>query len=980
MPLGFCFAQKPANSLFFDYLTISEGLSHNTVYAVLQDRHGYIWVGTQNGLNKYDGYTFEQYQSHTGPGFVGTNVLSIYEDQAGNLWVGTRKSGVNLKPADSDRFINFNENEAFAAIKGYEVTGFLDDGNGNIWIATNGAGLLRYNLLEQTSQIYNTVSSGLSDDRVFDLVQDTDGTLWVATAGIGLNWLQPNGKFQLDHANLPDNPDMNGYRKCLYLDGDYLWIGTEGTGLYRMHTRERDYLHFPQGEDPLNLNSNLVRDVCKASDGRIFIATDGGGLNIYDPEIAQIDRFQYQAGQELGLNSNALYALLEDNNQNIWIGTFNGGLNVLKKHKTWFDFFRPKARGKNELVHRSVLAISQRRNGEIWVGTDGGGLNVLNGNKDQYVFSALRNIPGNANSLSGNVVKAIYEDEQGRLWIGMFDTGLDMYNPQTGRFEHFQNEYGNPNSLSQNNVWSITQDKNGDFLIGTIGGGLNVFSPKTNTWQNYQYNPQDTNGIAESNIMMVFIDREERIWVGTANNGLDIWDRSANRFIHHQYDSLRPSSLSNNEVRAIFQDRKGNIWVGTEGGGLNKWLGDNRFERIGLDEGLISNSVMGIAEDASGYLWISTFEGISRMNSKTGEIRNFDFHSGEQTNQFNQMAILTAEDGTLFFGGINGLHAIEPAQVKEQAKVRKIIFTDLKVFDQRILAGVPYEEHIVLEKPIEQADHIRLSYFDNSFSLSFSAMDFTKPREQQFEYQMEGFDDNWRTANKGQNSITYTNLDPGYYTFKVRAGNVQNQIQIYIRPPFWKTLWFRASSVILLLGIIGVIGYLYLIRREAELKRKMLEVESEVLQLRNEKLKSEVNAKNSKLMSSAIQMAHKNEVLNKIKQELLDLGDSPEKKLRQVLRSLDREIEGEDYWEEFNLYFNQVDSNFVQKILDKHPGLTQNDLRICTLTRINLNTKEMASLLNISVRGVEKSRYRLKKRLGLEAEDDLTEYILSFTS
>lgn len=962
-----CFGQNLASPLYFDHLTIQEGLSHNTVYCLLQDRNGYIWIGTQNGLNKYNGYSFEVYRSNEQQNetdeFIGKNISALFEDSNGNLWVGTRKYGINFKKKSSDKFINLQSDLAFSSIKGYEISSFMEDKAGNIWITTVGAGVLRYNLETTTSQLYNSKNSGLSSNVAFDVVEDKYGTIWVGTAGGGLNYLKNKDQFALSHQMLPNHPNMSGYRKKLFLDDEYLWIGTEGTGLYQMNLKDRSYNHFAPGNGKRAINSNVVRDMYKAKDGSLFIATDGEGLNIYDAATGEITNYTYQVAEKTALNSNALFCFLGDRTGNIWIGTYNGGLNIYKPNKTWFEFFTPAMEQNDELKDHSILSIFQSRDGKIWLGTDSGGLNWLEQDNNQFSTPSFKNDPTNPNSIAGNVVKTIFEDSQKRLWIGLFGEGLNIYYRTTNIFQPFP--------IGTTNVWSIAERKDGTLWIATMGDGVKVIDPKTQEIVAFKPELKDPNSLADVHIMTVFVDGEDQVWIGTADNGLDRWDDEKGHFIHFRHHPSDSFSLSNDEVRAIFQDSKGEIWIGTEGGGLNRWLGGERFERINEKDGLIANSIMGITEDQEGMIWLTTFEGISRFDPLTKSIRNFDFRTFQNTNQFNQAAILRAQNGKLFFGGINGLNAIWPTQIKENAYQPEILFTDIKIFNKHIPSGKLPDGRIILDKPIEEAETVQLSYLDQSFSFEFAAIDYTSPLENEFSYKMEGFNEQWQSTGAGEHSVNYTNLDPGDYIFKVRHREKEAAINVYIAPPFWQTIWFRVLLIIFFVGLIAF-GVLFLIkRREASHKQQLLK-------LQNEKLATEIEAKNSRLMFSAVQMAHKNEILTDVKQDLQTLDNEADTKLRQLVHKLNRELMSEDYWEEFNLYFNQLDQYFIQSILEKHPDLTQNDLRICSLIRINLSTKEIASLLNISNRGVEQSRYRLKKRLNLNRGEDLVKYITMF--
>lgn len=962
-----CNGQVHSTPLHFDQLTISNGLSHNTIYCILQDQNGYIWIGTQNGLNKYDGYTFEVYQSSeikkNTEGFKGKSISALFEDRSANLWVGTKKQGINFKAKKNDRFVNLQSDSAFFSIKGIEISSFFEDKSDNIWITTVGAGVLKYNPKTGISKIFNHKNSHLTSDVVFDLVEDKYGTIWVATAGGGLNYLTADDKFKTSHAMLPNNPNMSGYQKKLLLDDEYLWLGTQGTGLYKMNLKDKNYIRFEKGEGKRAISSNAVMDLLIIDDEKLFIATDGNGLNIYDKNTQEISFYGLQSTGQAALNSNALLCMLEDRTGNIWIGTYNGGISIYKPNKTWFDFYVPNLSGNNDLSHHSILSILQSKNGEILVGTDGGGLNWLNQNHDNFETSSFINNPTDPNSIGGNVVKTMLEDSKGQIWIGLFAGGLDLYNPTTKTFEHFM--WWRPN------VWSLAERKNGKLLVATLGDGLHVIDLQTKDITKFQFQSENIDHSIDKNIMTVFVDEMDRVWIGSLNNGLVMIDEKHNTYAQFKHNPKDSFSISNDEIRTIFQDSDGEIWIGTEGGGVNRWLGEGRFDQLRKKDGLIANSVMGISEDKIGNIWMTTFKGISRLNKKNNTITNFNFRTAQNTNQFNQDAILTDADGKLYFGGINGLHTIRPDKVVENNYQPEIIFTDLKIHNKSVPIGKLKNGRIILKEPIETSSDIWLSYLDQSFTIFFNAIDYTNPLENEFAFQLEGFSENWEYTSAGQRSATFTNLDAGTYVFKIKHKEKIVSVNVHIQPPFWKTLWFRFLAIIFSLGVIFSGLYFWIKRREASAKRI-------ILQLKNEKLATEIEAKNSKLMFSSVQMAHKNEILTEVKKDLIEFEKNPAGNFRSLVRKLDYELKNEDYWKEFNLYFNEVDQKFLDRIIKKHPNLTKNDLRMCSLLRMNLSTKEIASLLNISVRAVEQSRYRLKKRLDLDKNNDLLKYISSF--
>lgn len=961
-----CFGQSSPGGLYFDRLTINDGLSHNTVFSILQDHYGYIWIGTQNGLNKYDGYSFELIQSsekgNAQKGFEGKYISALFEDKAGNLWVGTKKKGINFKAKSDDRFVNLQSDSAFISIRGFEISSFFEDKADNIWITTIGAGVLKYHPKTNTSQIFNKENSSLSGNVTFDLVEDKFGTIWVAAAGGGLNYLLNENQFALSHKMLPNNPNMSGYRKKLLLDDEYLWIGTQGTGLYQMNLKDKSYIHFKKGNEERFISSNAVMGLFKTEDGRLFIATDGNGLNVYNTITREMSSYDYQGSKQGTLNSNALRCLFGDRTGNIWIGTYNGGINLHKPNKTWFDFYTPNSSIRNELSYQSILSILQIQNGNIFVGTDGGGLTWLNKDHDNFEASSFVHDPQNPHSISGNVVKTLFEDSQGQIWIGLFAGGLDLYNPTTNSFKHFM--WWRPN------VWSIAERKNGKLLVATLGDGLHELDAETKEISRFHSKSINLNGSIDPNIMTVFVDKLDRLWIGSLDKGLNMLDEFNHTFQSFRHNPLDSFSISDDEIRVIFQDSEGEIWIGTEGGGVNRWLGEGRFERIGEKDGLIANSVVGITEDKTELLWMTTFKGISRLNKETNEIKNFNFRTIQNANQFNQNAILTDSTGKLYFGGINGLHAIQPEAMTENHLQPGVIFTDLTINNESISVGNLQSGRTILKEPIESSSDIWLSYLDQSFTIYFNAIDYTNPLANEFAFQMEGFNEHWEYTSVGQRSATYTNLDAGNYLFKVKHKEKVASINIHIEPPIWETGWFRFLAILFSLGVIILGLYFWIKRREAAANRK-------ILQLKNEKLATEVEAKNSKLMFSSVQMAHKNEILTELKNNLIEIEKHPVRNFRSLVRKLDNELKNEDYWKEFNLYLNEVDQKFIDRIVKKHPRLTKNDLRMCSLIRMNLNNKEIAYLLNISIRAVEQSRYRLKKRLELDKNEDLSEYISS---
>lgn len=972
------------NNYFFEHMTIGQGLSHNTVYALLQDHQGFLWIGTQSGLNRYDGNGYKIYRSGatTDPNFKGSAIYALLEDRDHNIWVGTQKNGINVLDARTGLFRNLGQEARFKFLANAFVYALYQDRKGNVWMGMQGMGVVRYHPQSQTVNWYNVSNSSLPNNDVFEFAEDASGKIWIATGSNRLCYFDPQRQ-QFTPYTFTDR--FLGFRKTLLLEkGGAIWLGTEGYGLFHLNPATSEVTTYTSATT--GLRSDNIRDLEWASGQQMLIATDGGGLNFLDTTTRQITALRYNPYLQGGLNTDALFKMLITPN-NIWIGTYNGGVNVHKPHKLRFESYTHTGKVQGELSHRSVLSLLETRNGRIWAGTDGGGLNEFH--PESKTFSALQNQKGNDQSIGGNIIKALYEDVSGNIWIGIYDKGLDVYQPETGRFKHYHAGLNNPNALINNTVWCITGTPEGQIWIGTLGHGLNLLNPKTGQFTHMAHVSGNANSPSENVIMSVHYDRQNRLWIGTANKGVDVLDPKTGKYLHFKYDKNRPTGISGNETRAIFEDQNGSIWIGTEDGGLNKWLGQNRFEHYSTKEGLASNSVMGIAQDMHGNIWVSTLLGVSKIDLRTKKIQNFDFNHGAQANQFNQQALIATRKGDVMMGGINGLNLLNRTHNlnAQHSPDANVLITGLNIFNQPVLPGLQPNGRTIYEGLIEEAKSITLSYLDNVFSVEFASLDFDEPGNNRFKYKLEGFDHTWHTVPPFQRMIGFTNLEPRTYLLRIIGSNSMGvwstreaKLTITIKPPFWQTLWFR----LIMLGITLVLvwlGFGFIIKqRERHLHEKMLEADAEILRLQNQNLATELVSKNTQLVSIGLQVAHKNDFLNNIKKELREIPveHAEQHLVNRMIRMVESEVKQQDFWKQFNVFFNEVNKDFTEQILKAHPDLSQNDIRLCSLMIINLNTKEIASILNIDPKSVEKSRNRLKKKLSLTAEDDLKAYLQTF--
>ena len=971
-----------AQSLFFDQLSIKEGLPHNTVYALTQDQEGFMWFGTHSGLLRYDGYNTKHFQHVKDKNQEPINIQTVHSlllDSKAKLWIGTEDNGLILYDTKKGNWSKIVDNQAITST----INAIFEDKKGNFWVATMNNGCFVFNADFRLTQHFTTQNSTLQSNSIFSFTEDDNARIWIAGAGAGINFYDTNqGKIEAIHNTISPNEDLASFRKCLFWDKKgKLWIGTESDGLYIYNIDSKTFIHYKKS-DKFNFPSNNISDIKAMSDGKIWLSSDGNGLLICSPDNMTFQQESHLDDAHKGLNTNNLLKIFLDKDDSKWIATFNGGINISKKHKTYFPTFKEWSNQNISLSARSILGICATRNDKIWFATDGGGLNIFDEKTKKH--SVLKHQIGQKNFPSGNVAKSIFEDSKGNIWVGYFNNGLDCYNPTTGQNQHFLQGENNPNMLSDNNIWSIAEDKKGNIWLGTLGGGLNKFDAQSKNFTRFVHDKNNENSVSDNGIFVVFADENDNIWIGTKNSGLDFYDQNSGKFTHF-LKNKNPESISANNIRSIYKDKKGRLWIGTESEGLNLWLGDGKFKKYGVNEGLWNNAVQSITEDEKGILWLSSFQGITRFDADNGAFFNYDFHISELNNQFNHLAAAKLKDGTLCFGGIYGVNFMLSNQNNQNTIQSKVYFTDFQVFNQSI---EPNDETNILSQAISQTQEIHLSYTQNLFTFSFSDLEYTSPYDTRYAFQLLGFDENWRFTNKKEQSVSY-NLDPGNYFFKVYSTNNDGTwsdkittIKIVVHPPFWKTWWFRTLLLLAFSVLVRWLMKLYNQRREEQWKAEIVEQEKEILRLQNEKLANEIEGKTNELMSKALQMGHKNEVMQKLKDGFKDLRqeqtDTNLKKLRNLENLVSSEMQDENNWEQFRLYFDQVNHSYTENLLKQFPNLTTNDVRTCILIKLNLSIKEMAALLNISTQGVEKSKYRLKKRLNLNVEDDLTEFLRKF--
>ena len=822
----------PKTVLRFTRISTEQGLSHSKVYAVLQDSKGLMWFGTEDGLNKYDGYNVTIYKHDPAdPHSLSHNrVMTLYEDSTGILWVGTL-GGLHAFDRHTETFTLYqNDVNDPQSLSHNSVWTIYEDRQKTLWIGTLNGGLNRLHRDTHTFthyQIDPANPNSLSDDTVLAMYEDAAGRFWIGTTN-GLNhFMRDENRFVRYFAN-PKDPNSLSHNYISSLDegsDGTLWVGTaNGLNAFSAETgQSRQYHTNPY--DPLSLSSNTVSAVHVDRSGELWVGTLGGGVSRFDRERQLFLRYQNDVQSSDSLGHNEVWTLYEDRTGVLWIGTMGGGISVTSRKSEQFAIYRAEPNNPGSLSHNDVRAIYEDHEGSLWVGTLEG-LNRLDRKTGR--FTQYRHDPADPGSLSYNAVWSIYEDREGTLWVGTLG-GLNKFDRDTERFTHYLPNASDPQSVSFHKIWPMYEDHTGTLWIGTLGGGLNTFDHTTGKFTRYVTDPSNPRSLSHNVVSSIYEDRNGILWIGT-NGGLNRFDRERDRFTRFQNDPKNPDSLSSDAVLALYEDQRGTLWVGTANG-LNAYNPrDKTFTHYYQRNGLPSDVIYGIVEDSQGYLWISTNKGLSKFHPETHRVRNFDIRDGLQSNEFNIGAYYKNKDGELFFGSLNGLTAFYPEQIQDNPHAPPIVLTDFQLFNKSVIPG----DDAPISIPVSEVTDIRLTYKDSVFSFEFVALDFTILEKNQYAYMMEGFDSAWIPTTAQKRFATYTNLNGGHYTFRVKASNsdgVWNEegvtVRLTITPPPWKTWWAYSLYVLAVAGLFfGYVRYKTKAQQE-ELERQRRELEQE---------------------------------------------------------------------------------------------------------------------------------------------------------
>jgi len=863
-----------SQNIRFEQFSLEEGLSQSSVNVILQDRLGFLWFGTQDGLNRYDGYSFKIYKPDVDdPNSLSDRwVTSLTEDRFGYLWIGTRLGGLNRYNPVTGKFKHFtHDNTDVESLGNNQISTLLADEEG-LWIGTD-FGLDFYNYETEKFSHYRASSDdpfSLSSNLVSTIFKDSSSTLWVGTKNAGVNIYNENkNSFQAFKYSEDVATSLSNNRVFSIAEGKSgtLWVGT-ANGINRFEVAGKYFTRFNNSEDdPDSLAGNSVDTIYKDRSGGLWIGTNNG-LDRLNEIDGKFTHYQNQVGVSNTLSNNSINSIYEDNSNVLWVGTEGGGVDKYNRQQDKFIYYRHNPDDPNSLSGNLIFPITVDAKGIVWIGTNRG-LDRFDPAANQ--FTHFQHDITNEHSLGSDDVIALHMDHKGVLWVGMIQ-GLDQLDPITGIFTHIQLDALNPNSISNTPIYAIYEDPAGNIWLGS-GRGLYVYNDLDKSFTPYETEQIDSSGFAGDQIDVIFEDNKHNYWVGSLNDGLKRIDPHKDGIIQYKYDADDITSIGNDSITSITQDKNGTLWVGTFGGGLNRYNPEtDSFTRFTEKNGLPNDVIYGMLEDDSSNLWISTNFGLSRFNTKSMAFRNFTASDGLQSNEFNQNAFAKDQKGKLYFGGINGLNIFLPKEIKDFPQPPNLALTSIT------LDGAPLNSN----RTTEYLQEITLAWPQNSFEFEFAALAYGQPAKNQYSYILKGFDTDWQNIGSQRNG-RYTNLPGGSYTLILRGSNsdgIWNEqgqsIKVTIIPPFWETWWFR-SLFLLILGAAITRGYRW---RVKSIERRSHELEN-IVQKRTSDLQKRTDE--IEALYEADERILRNVTLHQTFQTLVDVSTSILKADRSVV-------------------------------------------------------------------------------------------------
>jgi len=901
--IQFRIGQAHNNCLKLNHLTVDNGLSSNRIGCIYRDSKDYLWTATDVGLDKYDSYQVKKYRNNANePGSISSDALTcIYEDQSQNMWFGT-SNGLNLYNPGKDNFKTFKHNpDDKTSISSLVITGIIEDLKGNLWIVSDGNCLNKWIPKTQNFVRYQYRSerdnSTHLPSRTIEI--DSKGYLWIVSQSREIYRFDTE-MGQFTKFDIPSVDSGSNFGKCLYVDNqDKIWIGTAGYGFYSFDQARNKFEHFESKDNGMGPNRNIIFDILPEDERYLLLAVDQGGINRFDKMTRTFEYIMYDPANENGINNNGIWCFHKDREGILWIGTSGGGINYCNPKENKFNLYKHNSSNPYSLSYNFSDCFYEDHQGLIWVGTDGGGLNVFD--PETGNFKVFKHNPSDPYSISGNVIRCIVEDKDHDLWIGTWDAGLNRYDRKTGRFIRYMPDNEDPSSISGRTIWNLYIDHKGILWLGVYNVGVDLLDKNKGVIRRLRPDKNDPKSISSPISWLFYEDTEKNMWVCT-ENGLDLYDSITSSF--------KVYNFPDNKIEAIYKDKSGNLWVGTKTKGMFFCNSNGEIvKKYDTTNGLPDNRIHAIVEDKSDNLWISTNFGISQFNHVTYTFRNYSKEDGLQGNQFFQQSFLKTRKGEFYFGGYDGFNSFFPDSLTDNKFIPPVYITDFQIFNKSI---TPTAQGGQFPIQICEAKEITLKWNQSVFSFSFAAINYTNSGKNQYAFRMEGFEREWNYTSASRRYVTYTNLDPGEYTFRVKASNndgVWNEtgvsLRVIVLPPWWETIWFK---------ILGLSFIIFSVIAIYQLRLKLYRDKQKELSILVEKRTEEITLANNQLVQDQILIKSQSDTIHEANSELTKLNETKDKILS---------IIGHDLRNPFN-----VISGFSDILLADYRNLPQEEIEM----------------------------------------------------